>query len=228
MAKKTNQEQVEITTDDLNDDDMLEDTEELEDSNDQATEQPYKQQSFFLDLAQADIERKLIPAGVKVALAVSGAEAKLSANGNLMIPLRMTIQRVENVPVGMVVSTAERNSWIKRAIRDNILFIPGNEALGKTGTLWRAKLIFEAFGVTWDPKQFRTEAEALNWASQKAEEFIGAVCFGVLGTEKENPNNVNPETGELYPPKNIVTKYERYVATQTLSKPYISDEDIPF
>lgn len=179
---------------------------------------------FFMDLTTGT-EIELIPIGVRAVVSCTAAEAVLSAAGNPMINLRVKIERVVKAP-DMAKSATFRN----RAIRDRIMFIPPNDVTGSRGTLWRAKQAYDAFGIEWPKLQFRTQREAMDRFAQDAESFVGSVAEIIVGQDdgtnggKKTPE-INPETGEAYPPKNTIAQYWKYNPAPAAAT---SDEDLPF
>lgn len=161
--------------------------------------------AFFLNLADADAEFENIPPGTRAIVVCTGAEAKISGNGNIMIDLRVKTERIVTTPNNDPNADRFRN----RTIRNNVMFIAPNPVTGKRGTLWSAKLTFEAFGIEWAARGFATQAKFMQWLHASAEQFIGGVAEAEIGIEK-NDGNINPSTGEAYPPRNVIARFHKY------------------
>jgi hypothetical protein len=180
---------------------------------------------FFMDLTKDD-DFELIPAGTRLVVSCTAAEAVVSSAGNPMINVRVKSERVVNA------ADMSKAAWYRnRSIRDRLMFIPPNETTGSRGTIWRAKLAFKAFGVEFDARAFRTQADFLAWLTEKAELMIGAVCEVVVGVDDGTQGGtkaaqVDPKTGEPYPPKNTIANYYAYNPSTPAAT--ASAEDLPF
>jgi len=179
---------------------------------------------FFMDLTkESDFE--LIAAGTRAVVSCVAAEAVLSGNGNPMLNLRVKIERVKGAP-----DMSKAPKYRNRSIKDRLMFIPANEETGSRGTIWRARLAFAAFDVPFDPQAFRTQADFMNWLHAKAELFIGSVADITIGVDDGTSGGtkapqIDPNTGEAYPPKNTIAQYFKYNPVAT-SAPATSD--LPF
>lgn len=189
---------------------------------------PSGEGSFFMDLTKGD-KFELVPLGTKAVASCTAAEAVLSGAGNPMINLRVKLERVLQAP-----GASNPDSYRNRSVRDRLMFIPPNEVLGKRGTIWRAKQAFDAFGVEWDAKAFRTQAEFMEWLIAKADLFVGSVAEVTIGVDDgtnggTQAKQINPETGEPYNDKNTIASYRPYNASAVAaSRAPASDEDLPF
>ena len=193
--------------------------------------------AFFLDLSKPDEPIKPMPIGTRAVVSCKGAEAKVSSAGNAMLVLRVQVQRVR---LAQGASAEEIKTYDKRTVKDNVMFIPPNPVTGSRGTIWRAQQAFAAFGVPWPAQQFRSQAEFMAVLTELAQAFIGAVAVTEFGIEASDPNNINAETGEPWPPKNTVTRYSKFVPEAgalprnvpvqigAVPRAVDNDEDLPF
>jgi len=159
---------------------------------------------IFMDLSNPDEEFSPIPAGAQVVAQVKGAEFRISSKGNIMIAVRYTVTE----PFGP--APADAASWRNRTIRDNVMFMMPNPVTGSKGTIWRVKRTFAALGMPWTGRPFATEQDYHDWIHEQAEEMIGRLSVLELGIE--DSSGVNPETGEAYPPRNVITAQKVYTA----------------
>lgn len=186
---------------------------------------------FFLDMKKAAEAFKPIAAGTRVLLAVTAAERKVSqSSGNSYLMLRVKVERVVSVPAG--VSADDAAMYRNRTIRDNVNFTPPNPVTGSRGTIWRAKRAFDAFGIAWPMREFRSRADFNDFLDTAAEEFIGAVAEAEIGIEDQQIDpatgkpKADPATGEAYAPKNTIARYHKYAGNAIPAAE--SDDDIPF
>jgi hypothetical protein len=187
---------------------------------------------FFMDLSKADEAIALIALGTRAIVSVQRAEAVLAASGNPMIKLGLKTEKITDRPAG--VREDDTAFWRNRSIRDNVLFIAPNPITGKAGTLWRAKQVFDAFGVPWADRNFRSKREFMDWLEEIAPAFIGAVAEAVIGIERSSGADAS---GKAYPDRNTITNYSAYTATPHGSGPIApaaaalgddDGDDIPF
>lgn len=179
---------------------------------------------FFMDLSKPD-DFELIAAGTRAVVSCVAAEAVLSGNGNPMLNLRVKIERVKGAP-----DMSKAPMYRNRSVKDRLMFIPPNEQTGSRGTIWRARLAFQAFDIAFDARAFRTQSEFMNWLQAKAELFIGSVAEVVIGVDDGTAGGtkapqIDPNSGDPYPPKNTVAQYFKYNA-QAASAP--ATDDLPF
>lgn len=159
----------------------------------------------FLDLSKADEIAALIPKGTRVTVSCRSCEPKLSSSGNPMLNYRMQIERVNEAPIDTPPEMVMM--WPKRSIFGRFMFTMPNPATGSRGTIGQTRDAFKAFGVEWAARQFRTRDEFMAWLNEIAPLFVGAIADAVVGVDEPNPNNpqsIDPATGEPYPAKNTV------------------------
>ena len=180
---------------------------------------------FFMDLSKDD-DLTLVDKGTRAVVVCTAAEAVVSSGGNPMLNLRVKIERVVAAP-----DPSKAPFFRNRTIKDRLMFLPPNPETGSRGTIWRARLAFKAFDIEFDARAFRTQAEFMDWLQAKAELFIGSVAEIVVdiddgtsgGTKRAQ---IDPQTGEAYPPKNTIGQYFKYnapAASATSGK-----DDLPF
>lgn len=182
---------------------------------------------FFVNMAKADEKLQPMAAGTRLVVSCTGAEAKISGSGNPMIVLRVKSERVVSTPDAAIDTGPYKN----RTIRDNLLYIPPNDQTGYRGTIWRANQAMRAFGVEPDHGIYRKKSEFMEMLQRKAEELVGAVCEIEIGIDDGTSNGtrspaIDPATGEVYPPKNTITRYYPY--TPVVSSASVVDADLPF
>jgi len=183
---------------------------------------------FFMDLTKDD-GFELIAAGTRAVVSCVAAEAVVSSAGNPMLNLRVKIERVKGAP-----DMSKAPTYRNRSVKDRLMFIPPNETTGSRGTIWRARLAFKAFDIEFDAKAFRTQKEFLDWLTAKAELFIGSVAEVVIGVDDGTSGGtkaaqVDPNTGEAYPPKNTIAQYFKYAPVASVGGlPDTGTGDLPF
>lgn len=177
---------------------------------------------YFIDLSQADEALRPMVAGTLGVAVCSAAEPKISTTGNVMIALRV---KMERITFAHGASPEEQLTYRNRSVRDNLMFIGPNPVTGSRGTLWRVKQAFEAFGVPWPAMRFRSARELLEAITPLAEKLIGAVAQVEIGVEEAKRDNIDPKTGQPYPAKNTIIKYNKYISAPPAT---IGDEDLPF
>jgi len=182
---------------------------------------------FFINMAKADEKLKPMPIGTRLVVSCTGAEAKISGSGNPMISLRVKAERVVSTPD----TSTDTRSFRNRTIRDNLLFIPPNDETGYRGTIWRANGAMRALGVEPDHGVYRKRSEFMNMLTLKAQELVGAVCEIEVGIDDgtangTKPAEIDPATGDPYPPKNTVARYYPYKPAPVAAA--MDDSDLPF
>jgi hypothetical protein len=192
----------------------------------------------FIDLSNPNEAFEPMAGSSVVVVNVKGAEPKISSSGNAMIVVRYQVASVLTAPG---IGGTEAASYVNRTIRDNVMFLPPNPVTGKKGTLWRAKKVFDALGVDWAARAFTSQADFMAWLQEAAEDMIGRMAIVTVGIEM-NEGATNPETGEPYPPRNVVADIREYqpgnqikrdnpaarLNPRNVPKHIENDEDLPF
>lgn len=127
-----------------------------------------------------------------------GTEAELEIKGQ-----RFGYTKKDNWPKLSFMYMVNNGDYEGETFFDDMLFIPAIPP--KKGTMWRVNQFAESVGYKL-PSSLAGD-EIVPWIKQFGEEMLGEQLRAVIGIQTSD--QVNPTTGEVYEPRNVIKKFIR-------------------